>query len=48
MNASILEKVTSSWMGYGNSEVTKVVYQHIKRDYESEQIDKLAKFRGKK
>jgi len=45
LNAGIAEKVTTAWLGHHDSKVAKEIYQHIKSDFESEQIEKLAKYR---
>ncbi len=45
LNAGIAEKVTTAWLGHHDSKVAKEIYQHIKSDFEDEQIKKLAKYR---
>ncbi|MBI9008437.1 MAG: site-specific integrase [Tenericutes bacterium] len=48
LNAGIAKMVTSSWLGHEDSKVTENIYQHIKTDFEDEQIKKLAKYRASK
>ncbi len=48
LNAGIAEKVTTAWLGHHDSKVAKDIYQHIKPDFESEQVDKLSKYRANK
>ncbi len=48
LNAGIAEKVTTAWLGHHDSKVSKDVYQHIKSDFETEQTEKLAKYRRNK
>jgi integrase len=48
LNAGIAEKVTTAWLGHHDSKVSKDVYQHIKSDFEAEQVKKLAKYRQHK
>jgi len=48
LNAGIAEKVTTAWLGHHDSKVSKDIYQHIKSDFETEQVDKLAKYRQSK
>ena len=48
LNAGIAEMVTSAWLGHEDSKVTKDIYQHIKTDFETEQVNILAKYRALK
>jgi integrase len=48
LNAGIAEKVTTAWLGHHDSKVAKDIYQHIKPDFENEQIEKLTKYRSQK
>lgn len=46
LQAGIAEKVTSAWLGHSNSLITKDIYQHINIDFEQEQLEILARYKG--
>ena len=48
LEAGIAEKVTTAWLGHHDSKVAKDIYQHIKSDFENNEVKKLAKYRQNK
>ena len=48
LEIGINDKVVQKWLGHGKLSVTKDTYQHVKPDFETTELEKMAKYRAYK